>query len=144
MEPSTNSPAQIEARYRGLFIVWLAILSTVFVFFVLTLLMPRQTQADSPSLVWILCAVGTFVAVISFVPKQQMLRQAEAQQQPRLVTTGYIVAFALSEMAGLVGMLLYLLTQGQAYLLMFFISAFFMFLHFPRKQHLAAASFRKQ
>src|SRR4051812_37036217 len=105
MQPNARNPATIETRYRGLLIVWLAILSSVGVFFALTLFLPRQAQAESPSLVWILCAVGTFVAVISFVPKQQMLRQAEAQQQPRLVTTGYIVAFALSETAGVMGML---------------------------------------
>jgi hypothetical protein len=144
MQPSAPNPATIETRYRGLLIVWLAILSSVGVFFALTLFLPRQAQAASPSLVWILCAVGTFVAVISFVPKQQMLRQAEAQQQPRLVTTGYIVAFALSETAGVMGMLLYMLTPGWAYLLMFFVSALFMFLHFPRRQHLAAASFRNR
>jgi hypothetical protein len=144
MQPAGEIQATVETRYRGLLILWLAILSSVGVFFALTLFLPRQTQTDSPSLVWILCAVGTFVAVISFLPKQQMLRQAEAQQQPRLVTTGYIIAFALSETAGVMGMLLYMLTEGRAYLLMFFISALFMLLHFPRRQHLAAASFKNR
>jgi hypothetical protein len=139
-----KSNVNIEGRYRTLLILWFAILASVGFLFAFTLLLPRQAAADNKMLSMILGAFGGFLAVFSLVPKQKMLEQAAETQQPRLVNTAYILAFVLSETAGIFGLLLYLLTPGRSYLLLFFISAIFMFVHFPRREHLLAASFKHQ
>jgi hypothetical protein len=78
------------------------------------------------------------------VPKKKLLEQAAEKQEVRLVNTGYVIAFALSETVAIFGMLMYLLTPGRDYYVLFILSVLFMFVHFPRRQHLLAASFKNQ
>lgn len=139
-----KSNVNIEGRYRTLLILWFAILASVGIFFALTLFIPRQAVAENKMLSMILGAFGGFLAVFSLVPKQKMLEQAAETHQPRLVNTAYILAFVLSETAGIFGLLLYLLTPGRSYYALFIISALFMLVHFPRREHLLAATFKNQ
>ena len=146
MQPLNPDQAKtnLDARYRILLILWFAMLMAISVFFVLTLLIPRPATAENKFLSIILGAIGGFVAVFSLVPKKKMLEQAAEKQEVRLVNTGYILAFALSETAGIFGLLMYMLTPDRGYYALFFLSVMFMILHFPRREHLTAAMFRNQ
>ncbi len=146
MQPMNQdtSNLNIAGRYRTLLVMWFAILVSVGVFFMMTLFIPRQATDENKLLSIILGAFGGFLAVFSLVPKKKMLEQAAETQQPRLVNTGYILAFVLSETAGIFGLVMYMLTPGRGYYALFIISALFMFVHFPRREHLLAASFKNQ
>lgn len=139
-----KSKINVDARYRILLILWFAMLVAVSVFFMLTLLIPRPVTAENKLLSIILGAVGGFLAALSFVPKRKMLAQAVEKQEVRFVTTGYVIAFALSETVSIFGLLMYMLMPGRDYYVLFIVSVIFMFLHFPRREHLMAAMFKNQ
>lgn len=144
MQSIGGNARNIDARYRTLLILWFAFLMSVGFLIVLTLIIldPQHPRSDTTVLSWALCAVGTLLAVISILPKQYMVEQAAAKQVAQLVITGYIIALALAEAAGLFALLLYMLTPGRAYIFMFVISVVAMLAHFPRRTHLLAASYK--
>jgi hypothetical protein len=145
MQPPNQHDPNIENGYRVLVIIWFAILSSAVLLMLLTFVIPRPEFLEtSPMLAWILTGTGTLMALASFVPKKMFMEQAVQKQQQQLVHTGYIIAFAMSEAAGLFGLLAYFLTPGPYHYLLFVISVVFMFLHYPRRDHLRAVSFKKQ
>lgn len=133
-----------EARYRILLVIWFAILTSVGMFFFLTMFIPRPQAAENNILSFTLGAMGGFLAVVSFVPKQKLLAQAAEKQQPQFVNTAYIIAFALTEASALFGLLMYMVTPERFYFLLFIIAVIFMLVHFPRREHLVAAVFKNQ
>jgi hypothetical protein len=140
-----QKPINIDAQYRSLLIIWFAILASVIMFFAATFILNRPSDSsDNHMLIILLTAIGTFLAVASFVPKRKLLQKAAEQQQLQPVTTAYVVSFALTEMCAMSGVLLFVLTSDRYYYLPFIISALFMFAHVPRRRHLVEASFRVQ
>ncbi len=147
MQPQNQDKARvsIEARYRILLILWFAILNSVALVFVLTLFIQRPETAETNSVLALtLAGVGILTAIISFVVKNKLLEQAAEKQQPTLVQSAYIIAFALSEVAGLLGLLMYMTSAERYYYLMFIVSAVCMLAHFPRREHLVATVFKNQ
>ncbi|MBC7911130.1 MAG: hypothetical protein H7Y30_11550 [Pyrinomonadaceae bacterium] len=135
----------IEARYRILLILWFAILNSVALFFGMTLFIPRPEAAEANSILALtLTGVGILTAIVSFVVKKKLLEQAAEKQQPTQVQSAYIIAFALSEVASLFGLLMYMITAERYYYLMFIVSAVCMLAHFPRREHLLATVFKNQ
>lgn len=146
MQPMNQdvSNLNIAGRYRTLLVMWFAILTSVGVLFLLTLFISRQEASENKLLQIILGIAGGFLAVFSLVAKQKMLEQAAEKQQLRLVHTAYILAFVLSETASIFGLVMYILTPGRSYYALFILAAVFMLVHFPRREHLMAASFKNQ
>ena len=147
MQPLNQDKARvsIEARYRILLILWFAILNSVAFVFALTLFIQRPAAAEANSVLALtLAGVGILTAIISFVVKKKLLEQAAEKQQPAQVQSAYIIAFALSEVAGLLGLLMYMITAERYYYLMFIVSAVCMLAHFPRREHLVATVFKNQ
>jgi hypothetical protein len=77
---------------------------------------------------------------VSFLLKQRILEQAVAGQRLDLVQTGYILAWALCEMAALLGLMDHFANGYRYYYVGFIFAAAGLLLHFPRKQHLLDAS----
>lgn len=147
MQPQNQDQARvnIEARYRILLILWFAILNSVAFVFVLTLFISRPESAESNSVLALaLPVVAILTTILSFVVKKKLLEQAAEKQQPTQVQSAYIIAFALSEVAGLLGLLMYMTTAERYYYLMFIVSAVCMFAHFPRREHLVATVFKNR
>jgi hypothetical protein len=141
--PGVN-PVTIDARYRTLVILWFAILASVAFLIVLSLVLhvTNQAQPLSPIASWTLAVIGTLIAATSSVPKRKMIEQAAQKQMPVLVFNGYIIAFAMSEVAGIIGLLLYFLNAGWIYIFLYIISVLFVLVHFPRRTDLLAASYK--
>lgn len=140
---TSGTSTNIEARYRSLLIIWFAILTSVVMFFAMTLILERPTVLENTRLLIILLtATGTFLVVASFVPKQKLLEKAVERQRPQLVTTAYVIGLALAEMGAMFGLLTFFLTNDPYYYLLFILSALSLFLHLPRRAHLIAASFK--
>lgn len=146
MQSIDGKAARIDARYRTLLILWFAMLMSVGFLFALTLLIPnpQHPQSDTTIISWTFSAIGACVALVSFVPKQKMLAQATEKQDSGLVITGYIIAFGLSEAAGVLALLLFMVAKGRAYIYIFMISAIAMVAHYPRRTYLLAASYKNQ
>ena len=67
-----DAEREVNAQYGKLRIVWLALLATLVVLFVVTRLVEPGNEAP-PQLFWILLALGVFTLGASFVLKQRML-----------------------------------------------------------------------
>lgn len=146
MSMQTNETTErLDARHRTMLILWGALLLSVVLYFGLSRFMkaPESDGSQSRILTFVLTAMGVLLAISSFAIKQKFVAQAETAQSPALVQTGLIIALALCEMAALLGFIDYMTTGNRYYFVLFIIAVVGMLFHFPRREHLAAASYRK-
>jgi hypothetical protein len=139
MKPINPNQPTIEMRYRTILILWFAIAMSVLMFLVLTQFTPNRENGDL-KLSLILNGAGIVPLGLSFLLKQRILEQAVAQQRLDLVQVAYVLAFALCEMAALLGLMDHFLSGSRYYYFGFLIGGLGLLLHFPRKQHLLDAS----
>jgi hypothetical protein len=132
----------VEARYRTMLTLWLALLASVGLYFFLTLMIERPATGDDNMLFWVFLTASVMPLVISFLLKHKLLAKSVAEQRPELVQSAMILALGLSEMVALFGLLVFFTTGTHYYYLFFIISAAFMLLHMPRKDQLLAASYK--
>lgn len=136
---------QFEARYRLLLILWGALVSSVGFYLVISVLVSKPDSEDVPSrsLTFGLTAVAVALVIFSFAIKQKFFAQAEEKQLPALVQTGLIIALAFCDAAALLGLVDFFTTGNRYYFVTFVVAVVGMLLHFPRRDQLGAASYRK-
>ena len=141
---SNDSQPPIEARLRTMRTLWLAMLLSVGAYFVFCLLNGRRKNLE-PNNKLFLVLVGNSLAVtlISFVIKRALLNRAVAQHQVGQVQQGYIIVWAFTEVAALLGIIDFLITGDRYYYVMFIIAVCGQLLHFPRREHVVNASFKR-
>jgi hypothetical protein len=139
MQPNDPDQPTIEIRYRTLFILWFAMCMSVLMFLVLVQFTPAPIEGDL-RLSLILNSIGIVPVGISFLLKQRILQLAADRQRIDLVQTGYVLAFALCEVASLLGMIDHFANGSRYYYVGFIFAGAGLLLHFPRKQHLLDAS----
>jgi putative exporter of polyketide antibiotics len=127
-------------------ILWSAFVLSIGIYFLLSifLLKPDADSAESRVVTFALTATGVFLAILSFGIKHKFLSQAAEIQSPRLVQTGLIIALALCESAALLGLGDYMVTGNRYYYVMFIVALLGILLHFPKRDHLTAATYRQQ
>ena len=136
-------PEDVELRMRTMRTLWFALFMSIFIYYALTFIVERSPTSEpnaTLSLVFLALAVST--ALISFVIKSQLLKQAVERQQVQLVQTAYVVTWAITEVAALLGLLDFFATGNRYFFASFLIAAFGMLLHFPRREHVLNASFK--
>ena len=146
MKENPTAGQNTDMRYRSLLIIWGAQLSSLSLFFLLTIFIERPTVAgDADALRWIFPALGCLLVLLSFVLKSRIVAQAVERQDAGRVLVGYIVGFAICEMAGLLGLLLYFMRGASVqYYFLFALAALGLLLHAPRRSHLSDASFKRE
>lgn len=127
--------------------LWFALLSNIGVLFLVALfLAPRvRTEpgtAPSSLLIFILTALGTFVVIISFTVKRKILERSVEKQDINLVQKSLIIACVMCETSALLGLFERFLTGDHEYYLLFLIAAIGTAFHFPRREHLVAATYK--
>ena len=133
-----DAEREVDANYGKLRVIWLAILASLAVIFIVTRVV--EPAAGGPEvLFWILLALGAVELGASFVLKQKLLRQAAEQRKPALVATAYILAFALCESVGLFGLVAHFVTVNKYYYFFFVLSGFGLVLHKPQRDDVLAA-----
>jgi hypothetical protein len=90
-----------------------------------------------------LLGIGFMTVTISLVLKRQMLKKAIETQQVSALLNAYIIGFALSESAAIFGLIDHFVTGSGYYRFAFIMAAIGMLLHFPKKDHLRAVSFKQ-
>ncbi len=134
-----DAEREVDANYGKLRVVWLAILASLAVIFIVTRVV--EPAAGGPEvLFWILLALGAAELGASFVLKQKMLRQAVEQRKSGLVATAYILALALCESVGIFGLVAHLVTGSKYYYFFFVLSGFGLVLHKPQRDDVVAAA----
>ena len=130
---------EVDANYRTLHSIWLAILASLITVFIITRLI--EPAADAPrALFWILLVLGIGNFGASFVLKHKLLKQATEKRKPELTRGAYIMALALCESIGLFGLIARLVTSLEYYYFFFVLSGFGILLHKPQRDDLLAAS----
>jgi hypothetical protein len=139
MEPKPVQ-AKPAARYRGLLVIWVMQFVTLIVFFALTRIIEVAARPNDEALRFQLFDVlGGASLALSFVVKRMLLRRAVVTQRPDVTTTAYVIAFALCELAAIMGLVNYLIS-GVPIVLLFVLAAVGLLLHFPRRAHIEAAT----
>ncbi|HKO44017.1 MAG TPA: hypothetical protein VJU84_12135 [Pyrinomonadaceae bacterium] len=141
--------ADLDTRYRTMLILWFALLMSVVMFFVMTIVAtpaPFNEDRDAPTSVvlFVLAAVGTFLVVLSFAVKRKMLQRSVEKQEVMLVQQALVTACAMCEVSALFGVAeRFMIGSGDHYLL-FLVSAAGIALHFPKRNHLLEASWKEE
>ena len=144
MQTSRNDlQSQIEQRIRTMRTIWIALVLSIGSYYVLTLVAGQPEEKPNTALSVALLAFGLLMVPLSFVIKNKILRQAAEQQRASLVQQAYIVAWAIIEIAALLGVFDFFVTGHRHYFLLFIIAVCGQLLHFPRRQHLLDASFKQ-
>ena len=134
---------QVAARHRTLLIIWFAILMSVGIMFFITFMIQRPaTVSNDNTLLWVFMAASVFPLIFSFVLKRKLLAQSVMEQRLELVQTALILAVALCEAVGVLGLVVYFTTATPYYYIFFIVSVIGILLHMPRRDQLLAASFK--
>jgi drug/metabolite transporter (DMT)-like permease len=135
-----NTQQNVELRLRTMRTLWMGMMLSIVGYFVLTLFAGRSEDLEpNPTLSLILLAVAASAALVSFPLKSKLLNRAIEQQQVPMVQQAYIVAWAITEVGGLLGVLDFFTTGDRYYYLLFMIAALGQLLHFPRREHMLNA-----
>lgn len=129
---------EVDANYRTLLIIWMAILVSVIALLVVTRLVQPASEAPRV-LFWILLAIGVGNFGASFLLKHRMLKQAAESGKPEMVKAAYLVALALCDSIAILGLMAHLLTGIEQYYFFFVLSGFGLLLHKPQRVDLLAA-----
>ena len=138
LNPNSMQTA-VDTRYRVILIIWLAMLASLGIYFLITNFVEAPPASDNGTIIWVLIALGVSTTSISFLLKRALLTRAAREQRLELVQVAYVIAFALCEMAGIFGVVAYFLTAHRYYHLLFIISALGILLHKPRRDDLLNA-----
>ena len=144
MNPNPDNPhANTEQRVLTMRILWFAMLLSIAIYYVMTIFVKRSEDlAEKPSLSVGLLGAGVSTTLISFLIKSKLLTKAVEQRNVAMVQQAYILTWAITEVAALLGLLDYFSTSHPHYYLLFLIAACGMLLHFPRREPVDSAAFK--
>lgn len=143
MSSKPKSQVSVDSQYRTLLILWAAFLSTIVIYFSLSLVLPRHEAGENRLLTILFSAASAFLVVISFAVKKTFLSRSVKTQQVRLVNTAFILAAAFCEAAALLGLLDLLIAHDRYYFVLIAVAFVGLWLHFPRRSYLDSASYRR-
>ena len=139
-----NSPENVDLRLRTMRTVWFALVMSVVMYYVFTLFNgPNESGTPNNTLSLAFIAIGITTVFISFLVKNKLLSRAIDQQQVPRVQQAYIVGLARCEVPALLGMLDHFLTANRYYYVLMMIAVAGQLLHFPRREHVENASFKR-
>ena len=150
VDPKSAQTA-VDARYRVMLIIWLAMLASLGFYFLVTkserlrslFIEVPVADREGGTILWVLWALGVAITGVSFLLKRVLLSKAVREQRLEGVQAAYITAFALCETGGLFGLLAYFLTGHRYYYLLFITPVLGMLLHMPSRDDLLNASFKR-
>ena len=123
--------------------LWFCLLLSVGSYYVFTLVAGRREGLEpNPSLSLTLICVAMLMVLVAFVIKSKLLSKAVEQQNALMVQQAYIVTWAITEVAALLGLIDFFLTNDRYYFVLLIIAVLGLLLHFPRREHVVNAAFK--
>lgn len=123
--------------------IWGALLMSIVAYFALTVFVGQQQDVQPNSAISMaFLAIALSTLAISIPVKKKILAQAVEQQRPELAQQAYIIAWAITEVGGLLGLLDFFTTGNRYYFAPMIIAALGVILHFPNRQHVIDACFK--
>jgi divalent metal cation (Fe/Co/Zn/Cd) transporter len=147
-----NEKPNIAGQYQTLLVMWAALLISQFLFLILLFVVkpelynfdfaqPIGGKEPMITLALAVAAVSGFVA--SFVLRKKRVTQAIEQQNPALVQAGLIMGVAFCEASTLLGVFLAFSFDYAYFFLFIALGILGILLHFPKRDDLMAASFKR-
>ncbi|MDQ1640145.1 MAG: hypothetical protein QOF62_3484 [Pyrinomonadaceae bacterium] len=140
--------ADLDKRYQTLVVLWFALLMSVAMYFLFSLIAPpindQSSNQRNSILVVTLMLCGFLLVIVSFAVKSKLLRRSVEKQDISLVQKGLVVACAMCEVSALLGLMERFLIGYRYYYFLFLFSAVGIALHFPRRTQLLNAGYRNQ
>ncbi|MGI8467637.1 MAG: hypothetical protein ACR2N3_04220 [Pyrinomonadaceae bacterium] len=151
MQPTNPN---IEQSYRTITVIWLGLLVSQFMFLIVLFFTRREIFSfdftkpllnnENSMLVIVLAATGILTFLMSFVLRAKFIKQAIDLQKTALVQTAMVIGCALCEATTLFGLVLAFAFGYQYFFLWFALGILGIILHFPKRENLIAASYRKK
>ena len=140
MQNPQQIEAKVEARHRIMLFLWFAILMSMSLFLGLTVFVPSSNPEPNTTLSFLLIGAAFMLVVGSVLIKLRVVQRAIEKRDAAMLQTGYIVSFALCESAAIWGLVDHFVTGANYYYLSFALGVLGMLLHFPKKDHVRAAT----
>lgn len=139
----------LNKRYLTMIVLWFALLMSVGMYFVFTLVVTPNISKDlndSPRalLIFALTALGTFLVVMSFAVKNKLLKRSVERQDINLVQKALVFACAICEASALLGLLEFFIVGNRESYWLLALAAGGIAFHFPRRSQLEAASYQSR
>ena len=147
-----NQKINVEQMYRGLLMIWLALVFSQFLFLVIVYIVKPNLfkfDFDQPFLGTNTIIVLVFIVVaftniaISFFLRKKYAAQAIAEQNVSYVQTAMITGCALCEAVSIFGLMLAFVADYQYFFLWSILGIAATLFHFPRRDDLIAATYKK-
>ncbi len=147
-----NEKTNVEGAYKTLIILWFALLMSQIMFLVIIFItkpemfkfdLSKPVLGENAVIIIVFAVLALANFGLSFVMKKRSYEQAATEQKIALVQTGLIIACALCEAISLLGMVLAFAFNYQFFFLWFALGIFGILLHFPRRDTLIAASYKR-
>ena len=123
--------------------LWIALILSLGGYYVFTLFTERKESLEpNPSLSLTLICVGMVTVLVSFLIKSRLLSKAIEQRNVGMVQQAYVVTWAITEVAALLAIVDFFLTNDRYYYVLLIIAALGLLLHFPRREHVVNAAFK--
>lgn len=130
----------VELKLRTLRTLWLALFASVGIYFAFTFFIgPSEDVEPNPTLSLILILAGLSTTLFSFVLKSRLIARAIELQRIQMVQQAYLVTWAVTELAGLLGFFDFVATGHRHYYILFIIAAVGFLVNAPRRDHLINA-----
>jgi hypothetical protein len=139
----------LAKRYQSMLVLWFALLMSVALYFVFSLLAPSGISHDANSppnaiLILSLTGLGALFVIVSCAVKKKVLNRSVEKQDTAFVQKALVIACAMCEVSALLGLLEHFVIGNREYYLLFVFAAVGMALHFPRRSDLEAASYKSR
>ena len=123
--------------------LWFAMLMSIAVYFVFTLFAQRKEGLEpNPTISLTLLCVAVLMVLVAFLIKSKLLSKAVEQQNTAMVQQAYVVTWAITEVAALLGVLDFFITGDPYYYVLLIIGALGVLLNFPRREAVENAAFK--
>lgn len=140
---------EIDQKYRTLAILWLILLFSQLSFVVVIysskaeLFSDRSEQSsfgNESTVVFGAAFLAIANLAISFFFRRKAIEQGIAEQKPEYIQTALIIGCAFCEAISIIGLVLALVFEYQYFYLWLLVGFIGIFLHFPRRKNLVAAT----
>lgn len=147
-----NQNISVEQAYKTLVTIWAALFMSQLLFLVVIYFakpeiyrfdFSKPLLGENPVFVILLAAVSLSNLALSFVLRKKFLNQAVAEQKIHHVQTAMIIGCALCEAISLFGLMLVFIESYQYFFLFFALALLGFIFHFPRRESLIAASYKR-
>lgn len=147
-----NENRNVEQAYRTMVVVWFALLnSQLLLLVVLYFAKPdvfkfdfsKSLLGENTAMTIVLAVLGVSAFLLSFVLRRKFINRAISEQKLEFVQTAMIIGCALCEAVSLFGLVLAFSQSYQYFFLWFALGILGIIVHFPRRENLIAASYKK-